>query len=182
MMQDIVAVHNVGEKPALRFASGASFIRPIEPSIGTYAGQKFQVACTGGFDHAGALRDVAGITNFRTMLQAEIIVHLLKRREREKPLFSALVDVLCEVRGTYALVLVSGDILMATRSATQPLFIGRCGNALLVASSPDLFSTHEARIERELPVGEVMCQIAHHLPIWATPTRPLHMRVDHRAW
>jgi len=179
MHQEIVAVHNAGEKSVRHFASGVHFIHPIEPCLGAYAGKPFQVACRGEFDNAAALRQQAGVTNFHSMLHAEIIVHLLKRRERELPLLPALVDVLNEVRGTYALVLIWGETLLASRCGTgkQSLFTGMCDGVLLVASEPGLFSTHGAAVEQELPVGEVFCQIANRLPIWATPSRPIHMRV-----
>ncbi|HHY96263.1 MAG TPA: amidophosphoribosyltransferase, partial [Firmicutes bacterium] len=94
---------------------------------------------------------------FQTTLDTEVIAHLIARRPaRELP--DAVASSLAEVKGGYALVFLTPDMLIGVRDphGIRPLALGRLGDAYCLASETCAFDTIGAEFLREVEAGEMV--------------------------
>jgi amidophosphoribosyltransferase len=94
---------------------------------------------------------------FQTTSDTEVILHLMARNPREDIAESLLV-ALSEVRGAYSLLLMTDDCVIAARDPNgfRPLVLGEVAGSYCFGSESCAFDLLEAKVVRELEMGEVM--------------------------
>jgi amidophosphoribosyltransferase len=94
---------------------------------------------------------------FQTTSDTEVILHLMARQPRRDVVESFML-ALEQVRGAYSLLLITNDCLVAARDANgfRPLVLGDLGGCPCFASESCAFDLLEARLVREVGLGEVV--------------------------
>jgi len=94
---------------------------------------------------------------FQTTVDTEVLAHLIARLGRNG-LEEAIVESLRRVRGGYALVLMTGEMLAAARDpqGIRPLSIGRLDGGHVFASESCAFDTIGAEFVRDVNPGELV--------------------------
>ena len=100
-------------------------------------------------EHEGAI--------FQSTMDTEVIVHLMARSEH-RDLAGRLVEALHRVKGSYSLLILSDDQLLAVRDPNgfRPLVIGRLGDTVVIASETCALDLIGAKFEREVEPGELI--------------------------
>ena len=94
---------------------------------------------------------------FQTTSDTEVILHLMARNPREDVVESLLI-ALEEVRGAYSLLLMTDNCVIAARDPNgfRPLVLGEMSGSYCFASESCAFDLLEAKVVRELEMGEVV--------------------------
>jgi amidophosphoribosyltransferase len=94
---------------------------------------------------------------FQTTSDTEVILHLMARNPREDVVESLLI-ALQEVRGAYSLLLMTDNCVIAARDPNgfRPLVLGEVSDSYCFASESCAFDLLEAKVVRELELGEVV--------------------------
>jgi amidophosphoribosyltransferase len=94
---------------------------------------------------------------FQTSSDTEVVAHLLAR-STTSDLDNALVSALGQVRGAYALLILTPTRLMAVRDpyGIRPLVLGRLEGGWVVASETCALDTVGAKFVREIEPGEMI--------------------------
>jgi amidophosphoribosyltransferase len=94
---------------------------------------------------------------FQTTSDTEVILHLMALNPRQD-IVESLMVALEEVRGAYSLLVVTDSCLIAARDPNgfRPLLLGDLGGAPCFASESCAFDLLEAKMVRELGMGEVV--------------------------
>ena len=139
--------------------TGASSLVNAQPLVFSMRQGEVALAHNGNLVNAARLRremEERG-SIFQTTSDTEVIAHLMARSGRQT-LEEAFVAALQEVRGAFALVLLSPGCLMAARDplGIRPLSLGRLGDAYVVASETCALDTVGAVRLRDVEPGEVV--------------------------
>jgi amidophosphoribosyltransferase len=100
-------------------------------------------------EHEGAI--------FQSTMDTEVIVHLMARSEqRDVP--GRLVEALHRIKGSYSLLILSEDQLVAVRDPNgfRPLVMGKLDNGVIFASETCALDLIGAKFEREIDPGEMV--------------------------
>jgi amidophosphoribosyltransferase len=94
---------------------------------------------------------------FQSTMDTEVIVHLMARAE-QNDLPGRLVTALRRVKGSYSLLILSEDQLIAVRDPNgfRPLVIGKVKDAVVFASETCALDLIGASFEREVEPGEMV--------------------------
>ncbi|HUT02532.1 MAG TPA: amidophosphoribosyltransferase [bacterium] len=94
---------------------------------------------------------------FQSTSDSETIVHLIAK-SRMSSFEDAVVDALSKLRGSYSLVVMSQDTLVAARDPRgfRPLVLGTLGDGYVIASETCAFDLIGAEYSREVEPGEVV--------------------------
>ncbi len=94
---------------------------------------------------------------FQSTMDTEVIVHLMARSE-EAEIPDRLVAALRRIKGSYSLLLMSSEMLVAARDPRgfRPLVLGRVDGAPVFASETCALDLIGATFEREVEPGEVV--------------------------
>jgi len=94
---------------------------------------------------------------FQSTMDTEVIVHLMAR-SHERDIADKLVEALRRVRGSYSLLIMAADRILAVRDPNgfRPLVLGRVRDGHVVASETCALDLIEARFEREVEPGELV--------------------------
>jgi amidophosphoribosyltransferase len=138
--------------------AGANTLRDAQPFLAESTRTQLAVALDGNLINAAAVRrelEERG-SIFQSTTDSEIFVHLLSRSQG--CLEKRLTDVLLSVRGSYSLVLLADDTVVAARDpyGFRPLSLGRLGSAWIVASETCAFDLIGANYERDVEPGEMV--------------------------
>src|SRR3989338_5646223 len=117
----------------------------IQPIRGIWKGEEFFLAHNGNLTNRRELEELLGNMPFETSMDTECIVRLL---ERETDTFrESLVSVTKKLRGSYALVILFKDRLVAVQdpSGNRPLSVGARDDSYLVASETCAFTSIGAK-------------------------------------
>ncbi len=110
-------------------------------------------------------------------MDTEIIVHLIAS-SKENSLVDRVTSALKRVRGSYSLLFLTEDMMIAARDpyGFRPLCLGRLKNAWVVASETCAFDLIEAEYVREIEPGEILVitkeGIVSHRPFPRAPYTP----------
>lgn len=144
-----------------RYATaGGSAVANVQPFVAGYRFGQVAIAHNGNLVNYGELR--AGLEEtgsiFNTSSDTEVVLHLIAT-SKARPFIARVVDACERLQGSYSLVFLTADKLVAVRDphGFRPLVLGRRANgAVVVASETCALDLIEARYEREVQPGEVV--------------------------
>lgn len=94
---------------------------------------------------------------FQTDLDTEVIATLIAKYHKDD-FNQAVIDSLNDVRGSYAMIAMTNDRIVAARDphGIKPLSIGKIGDDYIIASETVAFDTIGAEFVRDVEPGEVV--------------------------
>ena len=139
--------------------TGSSNIKNAQPFMVEYSRGKIAVGHNGNLVNTRKLRDEleAHGAIFQTTMDSELIVHLIANA-RKKKLEDNVVYALSQLKGSYALVLITEDQIIAARDPNgfRPLCLGKLNGAYVAASETCAFDLIQAKYVREIEPGEIL--------------------------
>jgi amidophosphoribosyltransferase len=139
--------------------AGASHLRNAQPFVVGHAGGGLAVAHNGNLVNAHLIqRDLEERGSlFQSTMDTEVIVHLIAA-SRLNTLWERLAEALSQVRGSYSLVIMAENCLMAARDpyGFRPLVLGRKQDAVVIASETCALDLIGAEMVREVEPGEIL--------------------------
>ena len=136
---------------------GKNIWRNSQPLFRTFKGESFAIAHNGNLINAESLRiDQTKIgAKFNTTTDTEIIASLIETSEK-KSLEEAVKDAVSKIKGSFSLLILSVDKLMAVRDPNgfRPLALGVKDSGFLAASETCAFDILDAAFLREIDPGE----------------------------
>jgi amidophosphoribosyltransferase len=139
--------------------TGSITIENTQPLRVVYRGGPLALAHNGNLVNARELRQQleASGSIFQTTLDTEIFLHLMARSECDDP-EDALIEAAKQVRGAYALVVLTRDAVFAMRDpfGLRPLVIGRLGDGYVAASETCALDLNAAEYVRDVGAGELV--------------------------
>lgn len=139
--------------------TGSSDLKNSQPIVVEYKSGYLAIAHNGNLTNAQIikeeLRDSGSI--FQTTVDTEVIVHLMAK-PKEPATVEKLISALNVVEGSYSLLLLTQDELIAARDphGIRPLCLGRLKGSYVVSSESCAFDLIEAEFLREIEPGEVL--------------------------
>ncbi|MFA6316821.1 MAG: amidophosphoribosyltransferase [Elusimicrobiota bacterium] len=138
--------------------TGASHIKNAQPLLFNCSHGPVAIAHNGNLTNALEIRarlEAEGAI-FQSSTDSEAIIHLLARAPG--PIEEALAEALKKVEGSYALLILTPDKLIAARDPRgfRPLVLGRLGNSHVAASETTALNLVKAKVLREVEPGEIV--------------------------
>ena len=139
--------------------TGDSVAINIQPILVNFALGGLAIAHNGNLVNAGILKDEleAYGSIFQSTMDSEVIVHLIAQ-SRAATLRERIVDALSHVQGSYSLLIITEDELIAVRDPNgfRPLSLAELDGAYVVASETCAFDLIEATYIRDVAPGEMV--------------------------
>lgn len=140
--------------------TGRSCIENSQPLLVKYKDGAIAVAHNGNLVNSGQLRgqlEQAGDI-FQSTSDTEVIAHLLVRELIRHGLQDAVRALMRKIVGSYSLVLLWGDSVLAVRDplGIKPLCIGEISSGYMVASESVAIDTLNGRLVRDVRPGELV--------------------------
>jgi amidophosphoribosyltransferase len=139
--------------------TGDSIAINIQPILVNFALGGLAVAHNGNLVNAGILKDEleAYGSIFQSTMDSEVIIHLIAQ-SRASTLHERIVDALSHVQGSYSLLIITEEELIAVRDPNgfRPLSLGEVDGAYVVASETCAFDLIEASYIRDIAPGEMV--------------------------
>ncbi len=139
--------------------TGESAALNIQPILVNFALGGLAVAHNGNLVNAGILKDEleAYGSIFVMTTDTEVIVHLIAQ-SRAATLHERIVDALGHVQGSYSLLIITEEELIAVRDPNgfRPLSLAELDGAYVVASETCAFDLIEATYIRDIAPGEMV--------------------------
>ena len=156
--------------------TGSTLLINAQPFVVQHGGHMLAIGHNGTLTNAreirGRLEEAGSI--FQSTMDTEIIVHLMARHKGD--LLESLTAALSEVRGSYCLVLLNADKVIAARDPRgfRPLSLGQVNGSWVVASETCALDLVQADFWRDVEPGEIIILDADglhaHKPF--TPVKP----------
>jgi len=129
------------------------------PLVAGYKRGALAISLDGTIVNSGVIRDSledAGVI-FQSELDGEVIANLIARNNKDN-IEDATIKALEDISGSYALVMMTNDRLIAARDpfGIKPLSLGKLGNDYVVASESCAFDTIGADFVRDIDPGEIV--------------------------
>ncbi len=138
---------------------GTSTIKNVQPLVVDYARGSMAIAHNGNIVNAAALREELEELGaiFQSTSDSEVVIHLISRSRRET-FTECVIAALERVVGAYSLLAMNGDEVVAARDpyGFRPLWLGRLGDAYVLASETCALDIIDAEWVREIEPGEVV--------------------------
>ncbi|MGE5751992.1 MAG: amidophosphoribosyltransferase [Nitrospirota bacterium] len=139
--------------------TGESIAVNIQPILVNFALGTLAIAHNGNLVNAGILKDEleAYGSIFQSTMDSEVIIHLIAQ-SRMATMHERIVDALGHVQGSYSLLLITENELIAVRDphGFRPLSLAELDGAYVVASETCAFDLIEATYIREIAPGEMV--------------------------
>lgn len=139
--------------------TGESVAINIQPILVNFALGTLAIAHNGNLVNAGILKDEleAYGSIFQSTMDSEVIIHLIAQ-SRMATMHERIVDALGHVQGSYSLLLITENELIAVRDPNgfRPLSLAELDGAYVVASETCAFDLIEATYIREIAPGEMV--------------------------
>ncbi|MFO7637040.1 MAG: amidophosphoribosyltransferase [Clostridia bacterium] len=141
--------------------TGGSDISNAQPMVLRYKNGNMALAHNGNLVNAAAMRlelEAQGCI-FQSTNDTEVIANLISRyRVTSTDIVDTLQKVICDIEGSYALVLITPKRLIGIRDpyGIRPLCIGRSENAFFLASESCAFDAVDATFIRDVEPGEIV--------------------------
>lgn len=139
--------------------TGMSHASNAQPLVMSFRSGQVAIAHNGNLVNASVLRrrleDEGAI--FRTTLDTEVMATLMARYSKED-ILKAIEHMMRVIRGSYALVVMTQDELIAVRDpqGIRPLALGKLDGSYVVASESCAFDTIDAEFIRDVHPGEII--------------------------
>src|SRR5699024_6994052 len=141
------------------FADEKNHKKNIEPLVIGYKNGAMAIAQDGKIANSSSLKKEleAKGSIFQTDLDSEIIANLMARSD-EEDIVKSLNTVLQDIEGSYSLLIMNRDKLIASRDSygIKPLSLGRLGENYIVSSETCAFDTLGAEFIRDIEQGETL--------------------------
>ncbi len=139
--------------------TGESVSINIQPILVNFALGSLAIAHNGNLVNAGILKDEleAYGSIFQSTMDSEVIIHLIAQ-SRMATMHERIVDALGHVQGSYSLLLITDNELIAVRDPNgfRPLSLAELDGAYVVASETCAFDLIEATYIRDIAPGEMV--------------------------
>lgn len=139
--------------------TGSSLVANAQPIVVHYQDGMIALAHNGNLTNAAELRQELAGTGavFHTTVDTEAIVNLIARNSRGS-MEDALSKTMIDLRGAYALVIMTVDKLMGVRDpfGIRPLCIGKINGGYCLASESCALDTIGAEFLRDVEPGEIV--------------------------
>ena len=139
--------------------AGASTLENAQPALVNFRGGHIALAHNGNLTNATEIREKLESFGsiFSSTMDSEVIVHRLARSMATKP-EEQLAEALQGVEGSYSLLIVINDTLLAARDPNgwRPLTMGRLGDSFVFASETCALDIVGATVDREVRPGEII--------------------------
>ncbi len=137
--------------------AGSTVLANAQPCVVNYRNAPLALSHNGNLTNAARIKEelVAAGALFMTSTDSEVLVHLIARSTADSP-EQQIRGALETVEGAYSLVIGMGRTLYAAVDARgfRPLFLGRLGSGLIVASETCAFDLIGATLVREFEPGD----------------------------
>jgi len=137
--------------------AGSTVLANAQPCVVNYRNAPLALSHNGNLTNAAEIKEhlVADGALFMTSTDSEVLVHLIARSKANDPA-QQIRGALERVEGAYSLVIGVGRTLYAAVDSRgfRPLFLGRLGAGLIVASETCAFDLIGATLIREFEPGE----------------------------
>lgn len=139
--------------------TGSSLLVNAQPFRIRYSGKTLAIAHNGNLVNARQIRerleDEGSI--FQTTMDSEVVLHLAAKAMK-RGLKEAMLKTMRQIRGAYAMILMTDDTLIAMRDphGFRPLCIGRLNSGYVITSETCALDLVEAEYVREVEPGEVL--------------------------
>jgi len=139
--------------------TGSTLLINAQPFVVQHAGQMLAIGHNGTLTNARQIRQrlEADGSIFQSSMDTEVIVHLMARH-KSPDLVESLTAALTELKGSYSLVLLTADRVIAARDpfGFRPLSLGALNGAWVAASETCAFDLIQADYFREVEPGEIV--------------------------
>ena len=139
--------------------TGDSIAINIQPILVNFALGGLAIAHNGNLVNAGLLKDEleAYGSIFTSTMDSEVIIHLIAQ-SRMATLHERIVDALSHVQGSYSLLIITEEELIAVRDPNgfRPLSLAELDGGYVVASETCAFDLIEATYIRDIAPGEMV--------------------------
>jgi amidophosphoribosyltransferase len=138
---------------------GSSCIENAQPFVSRFKLGSIAVAHNGTLTNADVVRELledAGI-GFTSSSDSEVIVNLIAKNYK-KGLEKALTDTIKFIKGSYALVVLTGDALVGARdpNGIRPLCLGKIAGGWVLSSESCAIDAVGGEFVRDVEPGEVV--------------------------
>ncbi len=137
--------------------AGSTVLANAQPCVVNYRNAPLVLSHNGNLTNAAEIKErlVAEGALFMTSTDSEVLVHLVARSKANDPA-QQIRGALERVEGAYSLIIGVGRTLYAAVDSRgfRPLFLGRLGAGLIVASETCAFDLIGATLVREFEPGE----------------------------
>ncbi len=140
--------------------TGRSCIENSQPLLVKYKDGAIAVAHNGNLVNSGQLREQLEQSGdiFYSTSDTEVIAHLFVRELLRHDLQDAVRAVMRKIVGSYSLVFLYGDTVLAVRDplGIKPLCLGEIENGYIVASESVAIDTLNGKLIRDVKPGELI--------------------------
>ena len=148
--------------------AGESTLENAQPLVRTYKRGQLALGHNGNLVNASQIRDYFENNGsiFSTSLDTEVVFHLVSH-SRQNTLEDRIFDAFRAVEGAYSFVVMDKATLMGARDphGFRPLWVGKLGEAYILASETCALDVIEAEPLREVEPGELVTIRSKHLGI-----------------
>lgn len=164
VFDDVVLNHLKGKAAIghVRYSTtGASHRENAQPMVIKYKNGQMAIAHNGNLVNSAVLREKMedSGTIFQSSNDSEVMLNILSRyRILSGSIEEAIIKMMEEVKGSYALVILTSDKLIGVRDplGIRPLCLGKIGQSYVLASESCALDAVEAEFIRDLYPGEVV--------------------------
>lgn len=139
--------------------TGESHSGNAQPLVMSYRNGSMAIAHNGNLINAAQLRDKLEDEGaiFQTTIDTEVMAMLVARYSKNG-MVDAVKRMMCMVRGSYALLILTDNELIAVRDpmGIRPLALGKLDNDYVFASESCAFDAIDAEFIRDLHPGEIV--------------------------
>lgn len=132
----------------------------LQPFVANFSDNSFAVAHNGNLINANEIRSELEQSGsiFSSTSDTEVILHLIAKAERSKPLSERVASALSRVKGAYSISVLSHTSLVAARDphGVRPLSLAKLGDGYMVASETCAFDLVGAKFIRDIEPGEIL--------------------------
>ncbi len=139
---------------------GTSELKNVQPLPVDYSRGSMAIGHNGNLVNASILRERLEEEGaiFQSTTDSEVIIQLIARSKQES-FMDCVVDALHQVIGAYSIIATNGDVVVGARDPNgfRPLWLGKLGDAYVLASETCALDIIDADWVREIEPGEVVC-------------------------
>lgn len=164
IFNDVVIKHLKGQVAIghVRYSTtGASLRENAQPMVIKYRNGQIALAHNGNLVNAAEIRERLEETGtiFQSTIDSEVILNLIARYRISSESFEdALIKVIQEIKGAYAIVILTPKSLVGVRDplGIRPLCIGKLDNSYILASESCALDAVGAKYVRDVNPGEIV--------------------------